>query len=199
VGGVLLVFLVAVAGMVAGALRGGQLDGFGRQEVRLVPALLIGLALQAATSLAAALGWLSGAVPVVMVLALLAMLAFTFANARLPGMALIAVGVLCNLAVVLLNGGMPVTRGALERADLVVAGRATERPDAAHVLVDQDTRLRELGDVLAVRSFRKVVSVGDIAQFAGLFLLIQGLMAGGEQARRAQSGFEQFDYRRGRR
>jgi hypothetical protein len=196
VGGVLLVFLVAVAGMVVGALRGGQLDGFGKQEVRLIPGLLLGLALQAATSLAAALGWLSGAVPVVMVLALLAMLAFTLANARLPGMPLIAIGVLCNLAVVLLNGGMPVTQGALERAELVAAGAAPERPDATHVLVDEGTRLRALGDVLAVRSFRKVVSVGDIAQYTGLFLLIQGLMAGAEQ-RRTQ--FKVFDYRRIRR
>jgi Family of unknown function (DUF5317) len=194
VGGVLLVFLVAVAGMVVGALRGGQLDGFGKHQVRWAPILLVGLALQGATSLAAALGWLSGAVPVVMVLALLATLAFTFANVSLPGMVLIAIGVLCNLTVLLLNGGMPVTQGALERADLVTAGRATERPDATHVLVDDDTRLSKLGDVLAVHSFRRVVSVGDIAQYAGLFLLIQGLMAGTEQT--LQTRFKVFDYSR---
>jgi hypothetical protein len=36
--------------------------------------------------------------------------------------------------------------------------------------------------------------VGDIAQYAGLFLLIQGLMAGTEQT--LQTRFKVFDYSR---
>jgi hypothetical protein len=194
-GGIVLVILAIVAGIIAGGLRGGRLDGLTQAEPRLLPALLVGLALEGAAALATALGWVSGAVPAVTLLGLAALLLFAAANHRLPGMLLIGLGVLCNLAVIGLNGGMPVTEGARERAGQVVTNPPPERPDARHVRVDSGTRLRLLGDVLAVRPFRTVVSVGDIAQYAGVFLLVQGLVVHGELAKRPQ--YEFFDYRAG--
>jgi uncharacterized protein DUF5317 len=192
-GGVVLVILAVLAGVIAGGVRGGRLDGLTQAEVKMFPALLIGLALQGAAALASALDWVSGAVPTVMLLALAALGVFTIANRPLPGMLLIGLGVLLNLTVIGLNGGMPVTDGARERAGQTVASPPSARPDARHVRVDEQTHLRLLADVLAVRPFRTVVSVGDITQYAGVFLLVQGLIVHGEQAKRPR--YETYKYR----
>ena len=194
-GGIVLVCAVAGAGMLAGFMRGGQLDGVASAEVRLPALLLVGFALQAAAALANGLGWRSGAVVAVSLCSLAALVAFTLVNQRMPGMRMLALGVLCNLVVLGLNGGMPVTEGALARAGHPVTRTAEglpHRPDAGHVLVEQTTVLRPLADVWAVRPLGQVVSVGDIAQYAGLFLLVQGLMIRSEHARRPR--YEEFDY-----
>jgi hypothetical protein len=188
-GGVVLVVLVVLAGVIAGGVR-GRLDGLTQADVIRLPALLVGLALQGAAALATALGWVSAAVPAVTLLGLVALLVFVAANRHLPGMLLIGLGVLCNLVVIGLNGGMPVTDGAWARAGNVVAGPVPERPDAKHVRVQDSTRLSLLADRFAVRPFRTVVSVGDIVQYAGVFLLVYGLMVNGELAGR--SPYEPF-------
>jgi hypothetical protein len=191
-GGIVLVCAVAGAAMLAGFLRGGQLDGVASAAVRLPALLLAGFALQVLAALAGTLGWLSGAVTALQMCALAALGVFTLLNLRLPGMRLLAAGVLLNLIVLGVNGGMPVTRGALARAGHAVSVPAGVRPDAEHVLVDGSTLLRPLADVWAVRPLGQVVSVGDVAQFAGLFLLVQGLMIRSEHARRPR--YEEFDY-----
>ena len=191
-GGLLLVLLVVIVGMIAGGLQGGRLEGLTQAEVRLAPLLLVSLALQGAVSVASWLGWLSPVVPMVMLVALATLLLFAAANYQLPGMLLLGLGVLCNLLVIGVNDGMPVTDAARERAGQVVTRPAPERPDAEHVRADEGTGLRVLADALAVRPFRTVVSVGDIAQYAGVFLLVQGLMA--SAAVTGRSRFGEFDY-----
>ena len=190
-GGIVLVCAVAGAAMLAGFVRGGQLDGVASASVRLPALLLGGFALQVLAAIAGTLGWPSGAVTALQMLALAALGVFTLLNLRMPGMRLLAAGVLLNLVVLGLNGGMPVTSGALARAGHTVTV-ATGRPDAEHVLVDASTVLRPLADVWAVRPLGQVVSVGDVAQYAGLFLLVQGLMIRSEHARRPR--YEEFDY-----
>lgn len=194
-GEILLVVLIGVLSGVAGALRGGQIEGLTQGNLRLVPALLAGLVLQGMAVLAAGAGWRWGLILPLSLLGMVALLAFAVANHRLPGVLLIGLGLACNLLVMGLNGGMPVTDATLERAGRPVAegGAAPERPDALHVRAGSGSRLLMLSDVLAMRPLRTVSSIGDIAQYAGLFLLVQGLMLKGAQAQRPR--YELFDYR----
>ena len=199
-GGVVLVVLVVLAGVVVGLVQQGSFEGLTRTPVRLGRLLAGSLVLQLVVAVADGFGWISWLVIAAMLLSLAGLLAFALANLRLAGMTLIAIGLLGNLLVIGLNGAMPVTDGALARSGRPVQRpatqtnqpRALERPDARHVRVDSDTRLPQLADALAVRPLRTVVSVGDIAQYAGLFLLVQGLMVGSSQARRPR--FQEFDY-----
>jgi Family of unknown function (DUF5317) len=190
-GGVVLVALVVLAGVVAGIVQRGSFEGLTRAPVRLVPLLVGSLVLQLGVVLAQGLVRSPWPVVAVMLVSLTGLLGFALANLRLPGMTLIAIGLLCNLLVIGLNGGMPVSDGALARSGRAV-GPTVERPDARHVLVDEGTRLPQLADALAVRPLGTVVSVGDVAQYAGLFLLVQGLMVGSSLSRRPR--FQEFDY-----
>jgi hypothetical protein len=66
----------------------------------------------------------------------------------------------------------------LARAGVAVERPVPHRPDAKHVIQGSGARLALLGDRLAVRPLRTVVSFGDVAEFAGLFLLVQSLVIG---------------------
>jgi hypothetical protein len=192
-GGVVLVVLVGLAGIVVATIQRGSLDGLTRTQVHLGPVLVAAVVAQLVVALAGGLDGLTAVVVALSLVSLAALVVFALTNRPLPGMTLIAIGAFCNLLVIGLNGGMPVTDGALARSGQAIerSAPAQERPDALHVRVDEDTGLRQLADVLAVRPLATVVSVGDIAQYAGLFLLVQGLMLRGVQR---GEGFQEFDY-----
>jgi hypothetical protein len=108
---------------------------------------------------------------------------FLAGNARLPGVPLVALGLLLNVVVVGANAAMPVSvsaasRAGISRADLHLARDAMREPTGP------DTRLRALGDVVPVALPRRpqVVSPGDVLVAAGIGLLL--VMAG---PRRAQT------------
>jgi hypothetical protein len=194
-GGVLLVLLTVIASVVVGLVRGGVVTRLVQANLRLLPLLVIGAALLLGAVLATAVGVMEGVAPWMSLLGMVALLAVAAANHRQPGMLMFGIGVLSNLVVVALNGGMPVTEATLDKAGIDAAGGIdAARPDALHVWADAGTRLLLLGDLFAVRPLRAVVSLGDIAQLAGLFLLIQGVMLHGARSERPPR-YEMFDYR----
>ncbi len=91
---------------------------------------------------------------------------FVAANWRIPGMAILVAGGLCNLVAIGANGGvMPASERALE-----IAGRAapidgfinSKAQDGAHLLI--------LGDIFALPKgvpFANVFSVGDVLLVVG--------------------------------
>src|SRR6267143_5911130 len=86
-------------------------------------------------------------------------------NWRVPGALLIAVGTSLNLLVVGLNSGMPY--------DPVVA-TAVGAPlpnDGLHVLLQSDTRMEFLSDVIPVGPIHSVLSLGDLHNALGGFLI----------------------------
>ena len=94
-------------------------------------------------------------------------------NARLPGVPLVALGLLLNVVVVGANAAMPVSvdaaaRAGISRADLGLARDAMRTPSGP------DTRLAYLGDVVPVALPRwpQVVSPGDVLVAAGVGLLL---------------------------
>lgn len=190
-GGTLLLVLVVTAGVITGKLRSGRLDGIPQAEFRLGVFLLVGIGLQTVASIAAPFSWGQEIVPVAVLLGLMALLVFAAANHRLPGMLLIGLGLLANLLVIGLNGGMPVSAETWTQAGHALG--AGSQLDARHVLAGDGTMLGLLGDVFAIRPLRLTVSIGDVALYTGVFLLLQGLMIHGRYARRPR--YELFDYR----
>lgn len=106
------------------------------------------------------------------------LIGFLLHNAALPGVPLVALGLLANTVVVLANGAMPVSRWAAARAgvDLTDIAGGT---DARHVVAGAASSARALGDIVPVRIpwFPEVVSPGDVLVVAGLaLLLVAGLL-----------------------
>ena len=176
----LLFLLVAAAGVAVGLARGGSVRGLRDPGVRAARLGLACLAVQClvvvlplrAVGLPLALG------PVLLLAALATLVGVARPNARLPGVPLFALGLLLNLLVVLVNFGMPVPAGTLQRAGITLEQPAPDRPDAKHVLERGGTRLGLLGDRLAVRPLRTVTGYGTVIELAGLFLLLQYLVRG---------------------
>jgi hypothetical protein len=176
----LLFLLVAGAGVAVGLTRGGSLRRLREPGVR---ATRLGAAFLAVQALVVVLPLRAVGLPLVLgavllLAALVVLLGVARANGRLPGVPLLALGLLLNLLVVLANLGMPVPAETLERAGIGVEQPAPDRPDPKHVLERAGTRLGLLGDRLAVRPLRTVTAYGTVIELAGLFLLLQHLVRG---------------------
>jgi Family of unknown function (DUF5317) len=176
----LLFVLAGLAGALAGMLRGGEARALARAKVHARPLALVLLALQALVGSIAlrSVGIPRGVGAILLFVALAGLLGVARTNGQLPGVPLFALGVLANLLVLVLNFGIPVQEETLARAGISVERPVPHRPDAKHVIDGPGMRLALLGDRLAVRPLRTVVSFGDIAEMAGLFLLVQALVLG---------------------
>ena len=98
---------------------------------------------------------------------------FLVGNARLPGVPLVAVGLLCNVVVVVGNGAMPVSLDAAARAGVPTARLDLDADPLREPLTDR-TRLPLLADRVAVPApgWPQVTSVGDVLAAAGVGLLL---------------------------
>jgi hypothetical protein len=100
---------------------------------------------------------------------------FVWANRRIPGMVVIALGALCNLVAISANGGvMPATTAALR-----AAGLTTKAGEFANSTAVKDAKLQFLGDVFAIPDswpiIDNVFSIGDILIAVGILWLILGV------------------------
>jgi Family of unknown function (DUF5317) len=116
------------------------------------------------------------------VLALSYTLLVTFAavNIRMPGMALVLIGLACNFTVIVVNGGMPASASALINSGQqdVLESLHNEGADKHHLLTDDD-QLTFLADVIAVpQPIGQAVSIGDVFVYAGLVWLVIATMRG---------------------
>lgn len=155
--------LSLVVGLVVGLLRGGRLEALARIHVVRWWFALAGLG----ALLVGPTG--SGAYVVGTVVAALCVAVFLAANRWLPGLLLVASGLLLNAVVVLANTAMPVSADAAARAGLSVSASASE---PGHVAAGPGTRLDPLGDVVPVPLplVPAVVSPGDVLVASGLAL-----------------------------
>lgn len=174
--------LVAVGALLVALVTGpARLAGVRVRAVRLLVAAAV---IQVGTSwLAPPSGW-TRATALVLTTVLVGL--FLGGNVRLPGVPLMALGLLLNVVVVTLNAAMPVSveaaaRAGLGPADLRLATDAMREP------VTSSTRLSMLGDVVPVALPRwpQVVSAGDVLVAAGVGLLL--LTAGPRRPARAQT------------
>jgi hypothetical protein len=190
-----LFILVVMAGVVAGWLRGGDLPALAGRRIRGRWLALAALAVQAliGAPVVRALGMPRTLGALLLIVALVALVGVARANGQLEGVPLLALGLLLNLLVTAANLGVPVTQTTLTRAGVPVEQPLPQRPDAKHVLQGPASRLVVFGDRLAVWPLRTVTSVGEVAEFAGLFLLIQHAMAAGAVSARRRRDSDERD------
>lgn len=165
--------LVLFIALVIAVLRGGRLVNLGDIELKAWWLLFIALGLQAGTN------WLpegSLNLGVAMMLAsYVLLLIMVWANRSKPGMWIAGTGVLANLIVIAVNGGMPVLAGAAE----VASGFTISEPDLSgsfkHILLDETSRLTFFADVIPIRiaGIGEVISLGDIFLALGLAMFLE--------------------------
>jgi len=122
----------------------------------------------------------------ILILSYLALLLTVCINRRIPGMALLGIGLVLNLAVILANGGyMPVTPETMQRigqtnaAEIEPGTRVAGCKDI--VLPKGQTRLWVLSDIIVLPPSLHIpwaFSVGDVLIVAGMFLTVQWVMLG---------------------
>jgi hypothetical protein len=164
--------LAIVLALAVGLLAGGRLTGLADLKIRWPLLAPIGLALQLlpvrGAELSMTLLYVSFAI----------LLVFVLSNIRMPGGALILLGLVLNLSVIGLNGGMPVTNHALvashqqDTLKLLI-----DDGGAKHHLATSKDVLLPLADIIPIGwGIDQVVSAGDIATGLGIMWLIVASM-----------------------
>jgi len=161
-------------GIVAGFLLGGRVDGILALRFRW-PALAIGGLLVQVVLFSELGDRLAGDFDrQVYVLSTLAVLGAVLRNLALPGLPLVALGALSNLAAIVANGGlMPADPAALRIAGFDGPGEHTNS------IVLADPALRPLTDIFALPAgipFANVFSVGDVLIAIGIAWAIVAAM-----------------------
>jgi hypothetical protein len=126
-------------------------------------------------------GSIGRTLPVALLLLSYALLIWLSAvNWKMPGFALILIGVALNFVVIAANQGMPVSQSALRTTGQIEAiEELEEREDSKHHLATDEDSLRALGDVLGIGPpFNVVISVGDIVAYAGAAIFLVEAMLG---------------------
>lgn len=89
---------------------------------------------------------------------------------------LIGAGWAMNTAVMVPNGGMPVSGDALVGLGAGATYDVASGHLYKHVLADGSTEMAWLGDILPVAPLRAVISVGDVLMAVGVVLLMSSAM-----------------------
>jgi hypothetical protein len=172
---VMLVLIVIGLAVCVGFIAGGSLRPFERLNVHWWGVALAGLAFQA-IPLSDGVGRPMGSAVLAGSYGLL--IAFAWVNRRLPALWLVMAGLLLNILVIAVNGGMPVSAGAIETAgaradDLLGSGTAKH-----HLMGPGDT-LEPLADVIGIPPpIGAVISIGDVLLYAGVAVLVVAVMLG---------------------
>lgn len=170
----MFILYALLAGLVAGRLLGGRVERLAGLELRWKGLALVGLLIQLALFSRTVSASVGGVGPWIYVGSTAAVLLFVFANLRLPGFWLIAIGSLGNLLAILANGGyMPTSAAALAAAGLEPA------VGYSNSVVLSDPALAPLTDVLAMPAWMplaNVFSLGDVLIGVGLALALVGGM-----------------------
>lgn len=174
-GSIIISVAVAATGVAIGLARGGRLDALLAVRPRWWGLLAGGFALLVVVENADI--WQA---PSLAVVAMFCLLVGLVANSTVPGALITAFGVSLNLAVLVLNGSVPVRFEALREAGLVDG--TVERSEVTSVghlleLETADTRLGSLGDTIPIGSLDSVISIGDLVTFAGVIVMISNLIA----------------------
>jgi hypothetical protein len=152
-------FFVTVALALGVALvTGGSLRSIAATELKhpgiLTAAVGLQLALEVLHPTSGTAGHLASAL---LVVSYVFLLLFCVANLRLRGLAVVAVGIALNGAVITLNSGMPIR--APEAAVEATTKHHAERPS---------DKLTFLGDIILVPALRQSLSFGDLIMLVGL-------------------------------
>jgi hypothetical protein len=188
---VLLVLIVIGLAVCVGFAAGGSLRPFEQFHLHWWGVALAGLVLQA-IPLTIGVSRTVGTVALIASYVLLG--SFAWVNRRLPAVWLVMVGLGLNLLVIGVNGGMPVSAGALEVSGASAEGLVGEGTLKHHLMGPGDT-LTPLGDVIGIPPpVGAVISIGDVLLYAGVAILVVAIMLGrsGENRRPPARWFQGY-------
>lgn len=166
----LVVVTIPVA-IVVGYLAGGRLGNLANVRFRWPMTGLAGIALQFAP-VAGTGGTL------LLVASFLFLFVAAGVNHRLPGFAVILVGLWLNFVVITVNEGMPVTRHALVASGQVnTLADLRSGADTKHHLASDRDQLVFLGDAIPIPPpIHQAVSIGDLLAYSGaMWFVVRGM------------------------
>jgi hypothetical protein len=169
----MFILYAVVAGLVVGLMLGGRLESIAETRFRwgwlAIHALTIQLVLFSPLA-----GGLGEASPWIYVGSTMLVVAVVLANVRLPGLPIVLVGALSNLAAIVANGGsMPASAAALDAVGGAIHGGPTNSILVAH------PALEPLTDIFAMPAwipFANIFSVGDVLIGMGVAVAIAAAM-----------------------
>ena len=180
----ILVLLAVVIAVPAALMKGGSIRRLTSLHFRWIPVLAAALLLDVAVELlvsdpspALKTGVTGGT--------FLLALVFVMANVRLRGMALVAIGLLLNLAAILSNGAMPVSRDAARNAGSPISDL---NDGLKHEVLRNHTALPWIADIFPVPALGFVFSIGDVLIAAGIGVVVFARMTRSSESAGAARG-----------
>lgn len=174
----MILIVAAIVSIPIALIRGGRLAALADIEFRYGWLAFAALAIQIAVVY---LPWLgANAAIALLTLSHGLLIGLAFINRKLPGLSIVAAGLLVNVLAMIVNGGfMPVTPQALNQAGLGSLVSETAVGDQVlgpkDIILPRDqVRLWMLTDILAIGApINTVLSIGDIFLAAGIFWMFQ--------------------------
>lgn len=164
------------AGLLAGWLTGGSLNGLTEVRLRWAWLALLGLVIQLVLFFGPVAESVGGLGMPIYVGSTGLVLAAVLRNGLLPGLPVVALGALSNMAAIIANGGyMPASPGAMQ-----ALGRAVNDGYSNSAVMDRPA-LAPLTDIFAIPAgvpFANVFSVGDVLIGVGVAWAIVAGMHG---------------------
>lgn len=174
----MLILWAIPIGMVVGILLGGRVERLANLHFRWPWLAIGGLLVQAVLFTEAGFAAAGSLAPAIYVISTAAVLVAVLRNRAMPGMVVVALGALSNLAAILANAGsMPADAGALATAGLAAGGHTNS-------IVLEHPVLQPLTDIFAVPAwvpFSNVFSVGDVLIAVGIAWAIVATMGPGRR------------------
>ncbi|MEO7913638.1 MAG: DUF5317 domain-containing protein [Roseiflexaceae bacterium] len=170
----MLRLVVIVLVIIVALLRGGSLRNFAAVQLRWLPLVIAGFILQLLifTPFARSPLVAFATVPIYL-LSMILLVIWVAANWRIPGMALIALGLLLNVIAISMNGGhMPVSPESARYAGTIDNYASEGALVANNSIATQDNvRFWLLTDIIAIPKqvpFANVISIGDVLLTIGV-------------------------------
>jgi hypothetical protein len=161
--------LIVLSVITIALLRGGSLHHIAALRLRWLPLVFGSLALQLLIFTPFRdVSLITAATPWIYILSMLLLVAWITMNRHIPGMLLMAAGLLFNLVALIANGGaMPVTPEAVQMAGVHIDFGDNGRYNNSILLLTSQTNLWLLTDIIPV-PFAGVFSIGDVLLTLGV-------------------------------
>ena len=183
----LYVYIVIIS-IIIGLLRNGKLSSLSQISLTKIELIVLACLIQAGLIFLGSknIKFVLDYSSYMIIFSYIVLLLAVWYNKDLKGMNFIALGIIFNFIVIVVNGGhMPVLFSSLHKAGLNdFALVLKEGTYVTHTLITEKTLFRFLADVIPLSPpfpDPSVVSVGDFLMFYGVFSLIQNAMVKKEQ------------------
>jgi hypothetical protein len=158
-----LPFAFLAGGLLVGLVAGGHWRAVRTTQVRKWPVGALGLACTALPWIGDQT-WTTGIVAIGWAL----LIAFAIYNLHLTGMVIIAIGLSCNLLVLLVNQAMPVRADAVIAVGVDEAAVSTAELGPGRRLEEPGDRLEPLSAIIPLPALSMVLTFGDLIVLFGL-------------------------------